>query len=47
MLIMIFVWQGAPGISNTAGAAVWALDYLLFAYVVILCPLLKYLTKFI
>jgi hypothetical protein len=27
------VRQGAPGVSNTAGAALWALDYALFAYV--------------
>jgi len=25
--------QGAPGVSNTAGAALWTLDYLLYAYV--------------
>ncbi|KAJ7726057.1 glycoside hydrolase family 79 protein [Mycena maculata] len=26
-----FACHGAPGVSNTAGAALWALDYLLFA----------------
>ena len=25
--------QGAPGVSNTGGAALWTLDYLLYAYV--------------
>jgi len=30
--------QGAPGVSNTAGSALWTLDYLLFAYVDILRP---------
>lgn len=26
-----YACHGAPGVSNTAGAALWALDYALFA----------------